>query len=136
MSDNGHINVFLTLISVIGIIGNLIVAFVYWKKKDKQTSTFLILVLAFSDFTVCSIFVPLTIYMENVLYETSSLLLCKSFFFIQTTTVPFSSLLMTAIAFDRYFCICMPNRNLLTLPRTRAISKFIHNLYNNMIGLK
>jgi cholecystokinin A receptor len=121
MPSNDHITSFLVVISVVGTIGNLIVAFVYWQKRDKQTSTFFILVLAFIDFTVCFILVPLTIYMEKILFETNSLILCKAYFFLTTTTVPSSSLLMTAIAIDRYFCICQANKNVLTLQKTKVI---------------
>lgn len=116
-----HINTFLTSISIVGTIGNLIVAFVYWKKLDKQTSTFFILFLAFIDLTVCSVLVPTTVFMENIYFETSNQLFCKSYFFLMTTSVPMSSLLMTAIAFDRFFCICMVNRNIMTLSRARFI---------------
>jgi hypothetical protein len=95
---NNHIFKFLSLISIIGTIGNLLVVIVYWRKKDKQTSTFFILVLALSDLAVCSLLVPMTIYMEGILYETSSSFLCKLYFFLTTTTVPHSSLMMSAIA--------------------------------------
>lgn len=118
---NQHINTFLTSISIVGTIGNLIVGFVYWKKLDKQTSTFFILFLAFIDLTVCSVLVPTTILMENIYFETDNQLFCKSYFFLMTTSVPMSSLLMTAIAFDRFFCICMVNRNIMTLARARFI---------------
>jgi hypothetical protein len=118
---NDNLSRYLSTISAIGIIGNLIVALVYWKKKDKQTATLFILLLAFIDLTVCMLLVPLTIYMETILYVTDSIILCKSFTFLTTTTVPSSTLLMTAIAFDRYFCICMANRNILTLRKARFI---------------
>lgn len=124
-SPNDHLNHFLTTISVVGLIGNLIVAFVYWQKKDKQTSTFFILVLAFIDFTVCCLLVPMTIYMESILYETTNVFICKAYFFLLTTTVPSSTLLMTAIAFDRYFCICQVSRNIVTLPRARIIGAIL-----------
>jgi hypothetical protein len=48
-----------SFISVTGSIGNLLTAMVYWRKKDKQTSTFFILVLAISDLVVCSLLVYL-----------------------------------------------------------------------------
>lgn len=116
-----HISTFLTIISIVGTIGNLIVAFVYWTKLDKQTSTFFILCLAFIDLTVCSVLVPTTIFMENIYFETDNQVFCRSYFFLLTTSVPMSSLLMTAIAFDRFFCICMVNRNIMTLSRARFI---------------
>jgi hypothetical protein len=118
---NDNLSRYLSTISAIGIIGNLIVALVYLKKKDKQTATLFILLLAFVDLTVCMLLVPLTIYMEMILYVTDNIILCKSFTFLTTTTVPSSTLLMTAIAFDRYFCICMANRNILTLRKARFI---------------
>lgn len=118
---NEHIYTFLTSISIVGTIGNLIVAFVYWTKRDKQTSTFFILFLAFIDLTVCSVLVPTTIFMEKIYFETDNRLFCKSYFLLMTTSVPMSSLLMTSIAFDRYFCICMVNRNIMTLFRARII---------------
>ncbi len=117
-----NITAFLTTISIVGTFGNLIVAFVYFQKRDKQTSTFFIKMLAFIDLSVCSVLVPMTIYMEKILFETRSNLLCKIFFFLTTTTVPMSSLLMTAIAFDRYFCICKVGRNIMTLSKARVIA--------------
>lgn len=121
-SSPDHLNSFLISISIIGLIGNLIVAFVYWQKKDKQTSTFFILILAFIDLSVCCLMIPMTIYIEYIKYETSNLFICKLHFFLLTTTVPSSSLLMTAIAFDRYFCICMANVKIITYPRAKLIT--------------
>jgi cholecystokinin A receptor len=118
---NEHIYTFLISVSIVGAIGNSIVAFVYWTKRDKQTSTFFILFLAFIDLTVCSILVPATILMEKILFETDNGFFCISYFFLLTTSVPMSSLLMLAIAFDRYFCICMVSRNIMTLHRAKAI---------------
>ena len=112
---------FYSTVSIVGTIGNLIVSFVYWKKNDKQTSTFFILVLALIDLTVCSIYLPLTIYLESILHKTDNLLICKSFHFLTTSLVPASVLLMTAIAFDRYFCICMVSRKVMTLSRAKLI---------------
>ena len=112
---------FLAVVSFVGIIGNLIVISVYTRKKDRQTSTFFILILAFSDLIVCSVLIPMTIYFENVAFHTVNIYLCKTYFFITTSTVPASCLLMTAIAFDRYFCICMVNRNIMTPFRAKII---------------
>ena len=38
------LTIMLTIVSVLGIIGNFMVTLVYTKKKDKQTSNFFILV--------------------------------------------------------------------------------------------
>lgn len=125
LSTNTYIFFYFYTISIVGTIGNSVVALVYWNKKDKQTSTFFILVLALSDLVVCLFLVPMTIHMENVLFETRSKTFCKLFFFLTTTVVPSSSLLMTAIAFDRYFCICMVNRTIMNLERARISVIFL-----------
>ncbi|CAF1026732.1 unnamed protein product, partial [Brachionus calyciflorus] len=125
LDNNQKIFTFLSTISIAGTIGNLAVVIVYWKKKDKQTSTFFILILAFSDLAVCSVLVPLTFFMEKIFFETESLLLCKTFFFLTTTIVPSSSLLMSAIAFDRYFCICKVSKNIMNLNKARVVVSLI-----------
>jgi hypothetical protein len=58
--------IFLITISVIGAIGNSIVAFVYWRKRDRQTSTFFVLLLSINDLVICCILLPFTIYMEKI----------------------------------------------------------------------
>ena len=112
---------FLGSISMFGFIGNIMVTLVYSKKKDKQTSTFFILILALNDLYICSLLVPMTIYMETRLFETNNLALCKFHSFITTTAIPFSCLLMTAIAFDRFFCICMVYHKIMNLKRAKRI---------------
>lgn len=112
---------FLCTVSTIGIIGNLIVTYVYIRKGDKHTASFFILVLAFSDLIVCSILVPSTVYMEYVDFFVGSTFYCKLHYFITTTIVPSCCFLMTAIAFDRYFCICQANNNIITLQRAKLL---------------
>lgn len=111
----------LTVFSVIGIIGNGIVIFIYTKKKDKLTSSSFILGLAVYDFLTCSIIMPYTacmIYLRFViLYDA----LCKIYMFLITFNVPLSAFLMVAIAVDRYLCICHPFLHLLTKSRARAV---------------
>lgn len=87
MSIDGLV-AFLTTVSIVGTIGNLIVAFVYWNKKDKQTSSFFILVLACSDLVVCFVLVPMTIYFESIMFVTHNVVLCKAYYFLTTTIVP------------------------------------------------
>lgn len=119
---------FLGFVSVIGIIGNLIVASVYWRKKDKQTSTFFILILAFSDLSVCSFLIPMTIYFEKEAFYTDNLFLCKTYFFMTTFSVPASCFLMTAISIDRYFCICRASKNIMTQTKAKVIVAILLSL--------
>ena len=121
-SNESHIFIFLTTISTIGTIGNSIVAIVYFKKKDKETSSFFVLLLSLNDLIICCILLPLTIYMEKIQFITDNIYFCKTFFFLTTTIVPSSSLLMLALAFDRYFCICMVDKNIMNLHRAKIVA--------------
>jgi predicted membrane channel-forming protein YqfA (hemolysin III family) len=87
MNNTGLIS-FLSTVSLIGTIGNLIVIFVYWKKRDKQTSSFFILVLSCSDLVVCSVLVPMTAYIESIKFVTQNLYFCKIYHFLTTTIIP------------------------------------------------
>jgi cholecystokinin A receptor/hypocretin (orexin) receptor 2 len=46
--------------------------------------------------------------------------LCKFYGFL-STHVLYSTLLITTIAFDRYFCICWPLYKIITIRRARII---------------
>ena len=114
--------VFLITLSVIGTIGNSIVSFVYWRKQDRQTSTFFVLLMSLNDLAITAILLPFTIYMEKIQFLTDNIYFCKTFFFLTTTIVPSSSLLMLALTFDRYFCICMVDKNIMNLHRAKIIA--------------
>ncbi len=111
----------LSFLSVIGVAGNALVLYVFAKKKDRMTSTLFILGLAFVDFTTCLIVMPYTIYMEYVNFNISYDLLCKIYQFLITSNIPFSALIMVAIAIDRYFCICHPFLHAMTIPRAKIM---------------
>ena len=98
----------LSLLSVIGSVGNTLVILVFKSKQEKLVSTFYILVLSVVDLTTCLFIIPFTIYMENVRFRLSSDVACKFYQFLITSNIPFSALIMVAIAFDRYFAICHP----------------------------
>ncbi|XP_013385384.1 probable G-protein coupled receptor 83 [Lingula anatina] len=112
--------VMLSVISVTGAVGNALVFAVYWKKQDQQTSTFFIITLAVTDFITCIINVPFTLVMEFINLQIESDILCKLYLFLVTSTVPFSTFIMAAIAVDRYLCICHPLLHLMNLTRAKV----------------
>lgn len=120
--NNRGIIIVLTILSITGTIGNFLTTLVYTRKKDKSTSTFFILVLSSSDLIVCLVLIPISIYMEAFLFQTESQLLCKLHSFLNTTIIPFGCLLMTTIAFDRYFSICRFERKIMNLKRARLVA--------------
>ena len=94
------------VISLIGIFGNLMVLLVYRKKlKDKQTITYLICHLAFTDLFCCIFLMPLNCYHEIYLYSINSDFMCKFHSFLNILNITYSCFLMVLVAFERYFSI-------------------------------
>ena len=115
----------LSFLSVIGTAGNALVLYVFAKKRDRLTSTLFILSLAFVDFITCLIVIPYTIYMEYVNFHIKFDLSCKIYQFLITSNIPFSALIMVAIAIDRYFCICHPFLHAINMFRAKVVVTFL-----------
>lgn len=113
--------IMLGIICLIGIFGNTLVIIVYSLKQDRLTATLFILILAISDFLACITLIPGTMIIEYVEWNIDSTFLCKFYYFINNTFIPFSSLLISCIAFDRYFCLCHPFKNILTRERAKRV---------------
>jgi len=112
---------YLSVLAVVGSAGNVLVIYVFSKKRDKLTSTLFIIALATVDFITCLVVIPFTIYMEVVDFHVSSDVCCKLYQFLITCNIPFSALVMVAIAVDRYLCICHPFTTLLTIDRAKIL---------------
>ena len=112
---------YLSVLAVVGCAGNALVLYVFSKKKDKLTSTLFIIALATVDFITCVVVMPFTVYMEIVDFHVSSDVCCKLYQFFITSNIPFSALIMVAIAVDRYLCICHPFTGLLTINRAKIL---------------
>ena len=111
----------LVVFSMFGSAGNALVLYVFSTAKDDLVSTLFIIVLAVVDFSTCLVIIPFTIVVHLVSYQIRFDLFCKLYQFLITSNIPFSALIMTAIAVDRYFCICHPFARLLTLRRARVV---------------
>ncbi|XP_069113605.1 orexin/Hypocretin receptor type 1-like [Argopecten irradians] len=111
----------LAVFSIIGIIGNALVLYVFSNFKQKLTSTIFILTLAGTDFITCLITIPYSIVVEILDYSLYYDIVCQIYQFLITTTVPFSAFVMVAIAVDRYLCICHPFRHAMTIRRAEYI---------------
>ncbi|KAK7493700.1 hypothetical protein BaRGS_00015029 [Batillaria attramentaria] len=111
----------LSLFSVVGVIGNAIAFYIFFLRRNSGTSVIFILALAGTDFVTCLVTIPFTIVFEAVRYNLRYDIVCKMYFFFICSTIPYSSFIMAAIAFDRYFCICHPFMHVFTIPRARLI---------------
>ncbi|CAI2729424.1 unnamed protein product [Schistosoma spindalis] len=90
--------------------------------KTTGTPTFFILVLACVDLMVCCFVVPLTFYMEYIHLQPSTDIWCKTHAFLNICNIMFSSLLIIAIALERYLTICHPLRRILTMKRAKYLT--------------
>ncbi|KAL8574074.1 hypothetical protein ACOMHN_064272 [Nucella lapillus] len=119
--DAEHIILYLALsfFSILGVIGNAIAFYIFFKRRNSSTSVIFILALAGTDFITCLVTVPFTMVFEAMLYRLYYDGLCKLYMFFVTSTIPFSSLIMAGIAVDRYLCICHPFLHVLNVQRAR-----------------
>lgn len=112
--------IMLVCFSVLGLLGNSLVIYVYARKRNKLSSTVFIIALAGIDLVTSAVGMPYTIVFEGLNYQVSVDFSCKFYYFIITCTVPFSVFIMVAIAIDRYICICRPHSHV--LDATRALN--------------
>ena len=96
--------------SLIGSVGNLLVLLAVFKNDNIRTiPDFFITSLAFSDFTVCAVFLPLSIYQfhqQNTGQENDSSSLAKSF--LGHVSMVASATNMFAVTIDRVIAIGFP----------------------------
>lgn len=111
--------IMLSCFSVLGLLGNSLVIYVYARKKNKLSSTVFIIALACIDLVTSAVGMPYTMAFEWLNYQVSSDFSCKLYIFVITCTVPFSLFIMVAIAVDRYMCICRPHSHVLDSVRAR-----------------
>lgn len=118
-----------TLISFIGIVGNVLVLIVYKKKlKDNETITFFIIHLAITDLACCLFLIPINCYHELNIGKIDSDFMCKFHSFLNILNVTYSCLLMALVAFERYLCIIWPFSKLLTKFRSKILMAFLFTL--------
>ena len=115
------------VIILVSLLGNALVILVVYKKRRMRTTTnFLIVNMASSDLliaifamppTVRSIYTGGDILVEGILAQ----LVCKLVTFFQQISIAVSILSLTAIAFDRFFAILLPFRQVITFRTTSIV---------------
>ncbi|XP_074655741.1 orexin receptor type 2-like [Tubulanus polymorphus] len=111
----------LIFLSVLGTAGNALVVYVFSKRNDNQTSTMFIIALAVVDMMTCAVIIPFTIVMEHYRFYIGNDFLCKIYQFFVTSNVPYSALIMSGIAVDRYLCICHPFLHAMNIKRAKIV---------------
>ena len=108
------------VLSLSGTIGNALVIYVFTREKQKLTSSIFILTLACTDFVTSLVTMPYTIAIELLKFKLKYDVVCKIYQFLVTSTIPFSALVMVAIALDRYICIVHPFKHRISMTLRRA----------------
>lgn len=91
----------LLVLTVLGSAGNGLVLYVFTRRRDRLVSTLYIQVLAVIDLLTSTVLMPFTVYMEFYDFHVDSDVVCKLYMFFVTSSIPFSALIMVAIAVDR-----------------------------------
>ena len=112
--------IILCAFSVIGMLGNGLVLYVFTRTVGKLTSTIFILALAITDFITCLLIIPFTVTGIYLRFFLTYDLVCKLYQFLITCNVPLSAFIMVAIAVDRYICICHPFVHVMTVKRAKC----------------
>ncbi|XP_060563762.1 uncharacterized protein LOC132723112 [Ruditapes philippinarum] len=126
--------VILCIFSVVGTLGNGLVLYVFTRTPAKMASTIFILALAGTDFVTCLVIIPYTVTAIRLEYNLQFDILCKTYQFLITCTVPLSAFIMVAIAVDRYICICHPFAHVMTVRRAKIIVGIL-TLFATVLGL-
>ncbi|GFO07471.1 alpha-2 adrenergic receptor [Plakobranchus ocellatus] len=100
--------VLVSLLMLIGVVGNTLVVYVYRRRFKKTSSNYFILTMAVFDLLACLIGMPVELYDLNNPYTFYSTVGCKLLRGCETFTIYGSAVVLLEIAFDRYFKICRP----------------------------
>lgn len=98
--------VYMVVLTLVGTFGNILVCCVYCCKPTKSSSHFFILALAVLDLLTCVIGMPTEITDLRFPYMFYASAACKLLRFIESVTTIGSSMILIAVAVDRFLRIC------------------------------
>ena len=100
--------VMVSCLMLVGLVGNLLVVYVYKRRFKKTSSNYFIMTMAVFDLLACLIGMPTELYDLTNPYTFYSTVSCKLLRGCETFTVYGSAVVLVEIAFDRFFKICRP----------------------------
>ncbi|KAJ8021328.1 D(2)-like dopamine receptor [Holothuria leucospilota] len=120
-TDNLAVSIFLAIISVIGVPGNVLVLKVYCRKARKLSTYVFISFMAISDLFLC-VLTPLHTAFILVTDPGKKQVLCNIEIFITAVCRILSFLTSAVVAFDRYVAVCWPHTKRLSVPTSLILS--------------
>jgi len=117
--------VYISLVMVLGLIGNSFVCYYYTFKEKKSTNTFFIVVLSVYDLLTCFITMPTDIATLVLYYTFVDNVACKTLRFVNYVLIIASILTLVVIATDRYKRICCFARPQMGIPHAHRVSVIV-----------
>ncbi|XP_033727454.1 D(2) dopamine receptor-like [Pecten maximus] len=102
------LSVYLSILSLVGLIGNSIVLYIYTKVYKNSNSRCFIRFLSTVDLMTCTVAVPVEILTVLNQYEFDNTTACGISRFVNSAGTVAASTILILIAFDRYRKICRP----------------------------
>lgn len=113
--------IYLVVLLVIGVLGNLLVLYFYGRKVKKTSCSVFICVLAVYDLCACSVSIPIEIIDLRYFYMFSNVGACKVVKYFNHTVAFGSALTLTAIATDRFKRIFRPFKQQLNIVNSKRV---------------
>ena len=111
--------IFSVMLMVMGVLGNSLVIYVYWKRFKSSTHRCFILTLAVCDVITSSIGMPFLIVDMLYPYMFTNVLACRTFRFVNYLTSCISICTLFLIAIERYRKICRPLEGQITISQSK-----------------
>ncbi|VDI36282.1 Hypothetical predicted protein [Mytilus galloprovincialis] len=120
IDEHSIVTIILSVLSLVGTLGNTMVVLVYVIIREKTTHNVLILTLAVADLLVCCIAIPLEIAEKLYHFTLHNAVSCQLSRLISYLFVIISATVLLPITVDRYRRVCHPFGNQISR-RTSAI---------------
>lgn len=114
--------VYISVLMVLGLVGNVMVCYYYGFKTKQTSNSFFIVVLAVYDITVCAFCMPTEIADIELFYTFENNAACKILRFVNYLAGIGSILTLVAIATDRFKKICKATAPQISMKTTKVIS--------------
>ena len=102
------VTITLVVIMCIGILGNILVLFIYKFKFKQSSARVYILSLALADLTVCIFGIPYHVLDLTLVLIYTNVPLCKAFSYFMGACTQSSIFILLVVGLDRYLKICRP----------------------------
>jgi hypothetical protein len=113
--------VYVAILMVLGVIGNLVVCYIYIVRWKKNTVKFFIGTLAAYDFVTSVVCMPIEIAMLRNPVTLNDPFLCKFLRFSRSMTSLGAGFMLVVIAVDRYLRICKISKTQIQVPLAKKL---------------